>query len=58
MKRIKDKRVNQLNVRLTDADLALIHKAAAIAWPGAVMSISAIILSLCRLKAEEIIKKK
>jgi len=52
----KGKRDRQLNVRLTTEDIDLMRRAADVAWPGAILSASSILLSLARLKAEEIIK--
>jgi uncharacterized protein (DUF1778 family) len=55
-KRDKGKRDRQLNVRLTTQDIETMQRAADIAWPGAILSTSSILLSLARLKAEEILK--
>jgi uncharacterized protein (DUF1778 family) len=52
----KGKRDRQLNVRLTGDDITLMTRAAGVAWPGAILSTSSIMLSLARLKAEEILK--
>jgi hypothetical protein len=40
----------------TADDITLMTRAAAVAWPGAILSTSSIMLSLSRLKAEEILK--
>jgi uncharacterized protein (DUF1778 family) len=52
----KGKRDRQLNVRLTADDITLMTRAAAVAWPGAILSTSSIMLSLARLQAAEILK--
>ena len=49
------KRDRQITIRLTDADLALMKRAARVAWPGAILSTASVMLSLSRLKAEEIL---
>jgi hypothetical protein len=52
------KRTLQINSRLSPEDLALLKKAAEKLWPGMPISNSTLLLTLARLKAEEILKKK
>jgi hypothetical protein len=50
------KRTEQVNCRLSSADLALLRKAADTLWPGMPITNSTLLLTLARLKAEEILK--
>ena len=52
------KRTLQVNVRMSEDDLALLKKAAQVAWPGAIMTTSSMLLSLSRMKAQEILASK
>jgi len=49
------KRNVQVAVRLADADLKLIRKAADALWPGMPITNSTLLLTLARLKAEEVL---
>ncbi len=49
------KRNVQVAVRLADADLKLIRKAADTLWPGMPITNSTLLLTLARLKAEEVL---
>ena len=50
------KRSIQVGVRVSDVDLKLIRKAGEALWPGMPITNSTLLLTLARLKAEEIIK--
>jgi hypothetical protein len=54
---VNEKRTKALTVRVTPDDLNRIREAARKLWPGAVLSLSGIILGLARLKADEITGK-
>jgi len=49
------KRPLQVNVRLSQADLDLLHRAAERRWPGVPLTKSTLLLTLAKLKAEEIL---
>lgn len=51
------KRPLQVNVRLSQADLDLLHRAAERLWPRMPITKSTLLLSLARLKAEEVMAK-
>jgi hypothetical protein len=51
---VNEKRTKALTVRVTPDDLNRIREAARKLWPGAVLSVSGIILGLARLKADEV----
>ncbi len=55
MIRDKEKRTIQVNVRMTEADLQLIEKAAELKWPDVEVSLARVVLSLARLAAKEIV---
>lgn len=48
----------QISIRLTQADIEAVQKAAATLWPGAPVSLSAAILAFAKLKAAEVLKGK
>jgi hypothetical protein len=52
------KRNLQLNIRMSDDDLTLLRKAAAALWVGIPVTDSTLILSLAKLKAEEVLRAK
>ena len=52
------KRPLQVNVRLSQADLDLLHRAAERLWPRMPITKSTLLLSLARLKAEEVLASK
>ena len=52
------KRNLQLNIRLSDDDLALLKKAGAALWPGIPITTSTLILSLAKKAAEEVLGAK
>jgi uncharacterized protein (DUF1778 family) len=49
------KRTLQINVRMSNEDLALLQKAAAALWPGVELTTSTIVLSLAKRSAEQIL---
>lgn len=49
------KRTLQINVRMSNDDLALLRKAAATLWPGVELTMSTIVLSLAKRSAEQIL---
>ena len=49
------KRTLQVNVRMSEEDLSLLKKAAQVAWPGAILTTSSMLLSLSKMKAQEIL---
>jgi len=51
------KRDRQITIRISSQDLNLMKQAAEIAWPGALLSTAAIMLSLSRMKAKEILEQ-
>jgi len=52
------KRTVQVNVKMSQEDLALLMKAAEKAWPDAVMTNSGKVLSLAKIAAREILAGK
>jgi hypothetical protein len=52
------KRSEQLNVRMSPEDLALLQKAASALWPGLQLTNSTMILALAKRSAEEVLHKK
>ena len=52
------KRTLQINVRMSNDDLALLQKAAGALWPGVELTTSTIVLSLAKKAAEEILRAK
>ena len=52
------KRTVQVNVKMTEEDSKLLHKAAERRWPDAVMTNSGIVLALARIAAREILGRK
>lgn len=52
------KRDRAVTIRLTSEDLDKMLKAASVAWPGATMPTAAIVASLARMKAQEILAGK
>jgi uncharacterized protein (DUF1778 family) len=52
------KRTVQVNVKMTEDDFRLLQKAAEKRWPGAMMTNSSIVLSLAKIAAREILRKK
>ena len=52
------KRDRAVTIRLTTDDLERMLNAAAVAWPGASMSTAAIVTSLAKMKAQEILASK
>jgi hypothetical protein len=52
------KRTLQINVRMSNEDLALLQKAAGAFWPGVELTTSTIVLSLAKKAAEEILRAK
>jgi uncharacterized protein (DUF1778 family) len=52
------KRTEQVNVRLSPADLQLLRQAAERQWPGLELTNSTLLLTLAKLKAAEIMGKK
>ena len=51
------KRTTQVNVKMSPEDFALLKKAAAKKWPGAVLSNSGIVLGLAKISAREVLRK-
>jgi uncharacterized protein (DUF1778 family) len=51
------KRTLQINCRISPEDLALLRKAAEKLWPGMPITNSTLLLTLARLKAQEIIEE-
>jgi len=51
------KRTAQVNVKMTEADFKLLHKAAEKRWPDAVMTNSGIVLALARIAARQTLGK-
>jgi uncharacterized protein (DUF1778 family) len=51
------KRDRQITIRVSEADLSLMKRAAEAAWPGAILSTASVMLSLSRMKAEEILQE-
>jgi uncharacterized protein (DUF1778 family) len=49
------KRTLQINVRMSNEDLALLQKAAGVLWPGVELTTSTIVLSLAKKAAGEIL---
>jgi hypothetical protein len=52
------KRTLQINVRMSNEDLALLQKAAVSLWPGVDLTTSTIVRSLAKKAAEEILRAK
>jgi len=52
------KRALQINVRMSNDDLALLQRAAAALWPGVELTTSTIVLSLAKKAAEEALRAK
>lgn len=52
------KRTTQVNVKMTEADLALLKRAADKMWPGAVLTNSGIVLGFAKLAAQQIVEGK
>jgi len=52
------KRTLQINVRMSNDDLALLKKAAATLWPGLELTTSTIVLSLAKKSAEEVLRTR
>lgn len=52
------KRELQVGCRMSPDDLALLRKAAEKLWPGVPLTNSTLLLTLARMKAEEILKRK
>ena len=50
------KRDVQVGTRISAGDLKLLQKAAKILWPGLELTSSTLLVSLARLKAEEVLK--
>jgi hypothetical protein len=50
-------RTVRVNVKMTEADLRLLHKAAEKRWPDAVMTNSGIVLALARIAARRTLGK-
>ena len=57
MKERQTKRDRQITIRISSQDLNLMKQAAEVAWPGALLSTAAIMLSLSRMKAKEILEQ-
>jgi hypothetical protein len=55
---MNEKRTKALTVRVTPGDLIKLQDAARLIWPGAVISMSGVILGLARMKAEEVAASK
>ena len=51
------KRTTQVNVKMSPEDFALLKKAAAKKWPGAVLTNSGIVLGLAKISAREVLRK-
>lgn len=47
-----------MNVKMTEADLALLKRAADKMWPGAVLTNSGIVLGFAKLAAQQILDAK
>lgn len=56
--RAVNKRTNSVTIRLTDSDLNLLKQAAEKRWPGAPLSRAAIVLSMAKIGAESVLKKR
>jgi len=52
------KRTTSVTVKMSAEDYALLTKAAATIWPGALLSNSSIVLGLAKLGAEAVVKAK
>lgn len=52
------KRDIQVNVRMSTEDFATLKKAAGTLWPGAILTNAAMILSLAKMAASEVLKEK
>ena len=52
------KRDRQIGVRVSDRDLKMLRRAAEVLWPNAPITNSTMVLTLARLKAQEILKPK
>ncbi|MBZ5533999.1 MAG: hypothetical protein LAO20_21420 [Acidobacteriia bacterium] len=52
------KRTSSITVKLSPADYSMLTKAAAVIWPGAIMTNSSIVLSLAKIAAENILGKR
>ena len=52
------KRTTSVTVKMSAEDYALLNKAAATIWPGAVLTNSSIVLGLAKLSAEAVLKGK
>jgi hypothetical protein len=52
------KRTVQVNVKMTEEDFALLHKAAEKRWPDAVITNSGIVLALAKIAARETLARK
>lgn len=53
-----EKRTEIISVRMTPTDRDRLRQAAALQWPGAVLTESAIMLGLARMAADRILQKK
>ncbi len=52
-----EKRTIQVNVRMGEQDLQLLHQAADKIWPDAILSNAGILLGLARMAAKDILAK-
>jgi hypothetical protein len=52
------KRVLQVGCRMSAEDLALLRKASEKLWPGMPITNSTLVLTLARMKAQEIVEQK
>jgi hypothetical protein len=52
------KRILQVGCRMSTEDLALLRKAAEKLWPGMPITNSTLVLTLARLKAQEVLESR
>lgn len=52
------KRTTSVTVKMTDADFALMERAAEQIWPKAIITKSAIVLGLARIGAESVLPRR
>lgn len=56
--RCVEKRTEIISVRMTPADREKLREAALLQWPGAILTESAVMLSLARMAADMILEQK
>jgi hypothetical protein len=52
-----EKRTKAVSVKMSETDYRTLQTAAAIMWPGAVLTDSSMVLGLARLKAQEVLRE-